>query len=96
MGLGLVQAQTWLSTRGEDLARSDREFIDLSLKCPSRLHPYSTSLRLEGSPSDIADLDLFGGSTLPFTKATHTAPVGLEGRPSLWGEKIEEVPHATP
>jgi tetratricopeptide (TPR) repeat protein len=32
MGLALAQAQSWLAKRAEDLARDDREFIDLSLR----------------------------------------------------------------
>jgi WD40 repeat protein len=60
MGLGLVQAQTWLFTRGEDLARGDREFIDLSLKRERLEQEQRGRLRRRLSQIAVATLVLIG------------------------------------
>ncbi len=45
MGLALAQAQSWLVRRAEDLPKSDREFIDLSLQREALERQQKESLR---------------------------------------------------
>jgi formylglycine-generating enzyme required for sulfatase activity len=45
MGLSLAQAQSWLAVRAEDLPKTDREFIEQSLKRESEDQAYLNLLR---------------------------------------------------
>ena len=54
LGLALVQAQNWLVQRGEDLSKTEREFIDLSQQVERDRREASRQLEIRLTISNIS------------------------------------------